>query len=146
MSGFALREWSERVHAWAIRKEWRDPDDIGKRPAIVDCMLFVTEVAEAAEELRVNADPRKVWFSYTIEHGGVKFQNLNYDQVMAITGRTPSELGCTPKPEGFGPEMADILIRIFDTAAEYNINLDFEVERKMEYNETREIRHGGKLI
>jgi NTP pyrophosphatase (non-canonical NTP hydrolase) len=143
-SGFALRELSERIHQWAIRKEWRDPENIGARPAMIDCMLFVTEVAEAAEELRVNADPTKVWFSYDYTYNGVKFKALTREQYVALAGHNPDP--STAKPEGFGPELADILIRIFDTAAEYGINLDFEVERKMEYNETREIRHGGKLV
>ncbi len=48
------------------------------------------------------------------------------------------------KPEGVGAELADVLIRLLDLASALNINLDYLVELKMEYNNTRLYRHGGK--
>lgn len=48
------------------------------------------------------------------------------------------------KPEGFGIELADCVIRILDTCERYGIDLQGCIERKMAYNETREYRHGGK--
>lgn len=48
------------------------------------------------------------------------------------------------KPEGLGPELADILIRVGDLAEALNINLDDEVFRKMEFNRLRPHRHGDK--
>lgn len=48
------------------------------------------------------------------------------------------------KPEGVPIELADVLIRIFDTAAAYGIDLDEAVRIKMKYNSTRAHRHGGK--
>lgn len=50
------------------------------------------------------------------------------------------------KPEGFGSELADVLIRVFDTAERRNVNLAWEVNRKLEYNRTRGYRHGGKRV
>lgn len=49
------------------------------------------------------------------------------------------------KPEGVGPEFADILIRLADYAERFGIDLEAEVHRKMAYNKTRPYRHGGKL-
>lgn len=52
--------------------------------------------------------------------------------------------GPTGKPEGIGPEFADILIRLCHYCALLEIDLDHEVTRKLAYNMTREYRHGGK--
>lgn len=49
------------------------------------------------------------------------------------------------KPEGFGVELADCVIRIMDTCEANGIDLEKMIELKNEYNKTREWRHGGKL-
>ena len=51
-----------------------------------------------------------------------------------------------PKPEGVGSELADVLIRLLDTAKRHGINLAEEYRRKMQYNRTRGYRHGGKRL
>lgn len=48
------------------------------------------------------------------------------------------------KPEGFGIELADCVIRILDTCAHYGIDLGEMVKLKMEFNATRPYRHGDK--
>jgi len=48
------------------------------------------------------------------------------------------------KPEGVGAELADVLIRLLHLTATLNIDLDYIVGLKMEYNNTRTFRHGGK--
>ena len=50
------------------------------------------------------------------------------------------------KPDGVPIEMADVLIRIFHWASVNNVDLDYALEKKMRYNETRPYRHGGKRI
>jgi len=49
------------------------------------------------------------------------------------------------KPEGVPVELADTIIRILDTCAQYGINIEEVIKVKMKYNENREYRHGGKL-
>lgn len=49
------------------------------------------------------------------------------------------------KPEGVGIEFADTLIRILDWCAQKGIDIDYLVDVKMKYNDTRPYRHGGKL-
>ena len=51
-----------------------------------------------------------------------------------------------PKPEGVGSELADVLIRLLDTAARRGIDLEAEYHRKVAYNKTRGYRHGGKKL
>lgn len=41
-------------------------------------------------------------------------------------------------------EISDALIRIMDFCARHNIDIDFHVRAKMEYNKTRGYHHGGK--
>lgn len=48
------------------------------------------------------------------------------------------------KPQGIGSEYADVLIRIGHYAELLGIDLDYEVSRKLDYNETRPYRHGNK--
>lgn len=51
-----------------------------------------------------------------------------------------------PKPEGFGSELADVLVRLLDTCERRGVDLAAEFDRKVAYNRTRGHRHGGKLL
>jgi len=50
------------------------------------------------------------------------------------------------KPEGFGVELADAIIRIFDLAEWLDISMEDLVDEKMLYNKSRSYRHGGKKV
>lgn len=78
--------------------------------------LITTEVAEAIEEIRNGNSPD---YAYTSEGG---------------------------KPEGVPSELADIVIRAYDTADIFGINLDDHIKVKLAYNGSRTTRHGGKII
>lgn len=47
---------------------------------------------------------------------------------------------------GFGEELADIIIRVLHLAAHLGIDIDEEVRGKMQRNQTRPYRHGGKTL
>lgn len=53
----------------------------------------------------------------------------------------PAQVGDLPKPEGFGSEAADVLIRLLDMCKYRGVDLAFEFERKLAYNATRGHRH-----
>lgn len=138
------------IHAWAVRKEWRGPKS-SKRPLVADLCLFTSEISEALEELRKNDDPKHYYETRTAMIDGVKFANLTDEQVDILQEHIPFETGCLVlgadlKPEGVGPEFADLAIRLLETCEEYGLDLEFEIERKMAYNEKREQRHGGLLM
>lgn len=50
------------------------------------------------------------------------------------------------KPEGFGSEAADVLIRLLDTCERRRVDLAWEFERKLAFNGTRGHKHGGKIL
>jgi NTP pyrophosphatase (non-canonical NTP hydrolase) len=47
--------------------------------------------------------------------------------------------------DNFGEELADVIIRVLDTATIMGINIDLEVVTKMQKNFARPMMHGGKL-
>ena len=149
----SIKDWQEKINAWAIRKEWRGPNAT-PRPLGIDLMLWVTEVAEAFECLRITDEPLAEWRSYSVVKDEVKFENLTYGQLGVLLDCDSyseldaliEELGLIPKPEGWAWETADLLIRIFETCEEHGVDIEPYVEAKMKYNETRELRHGGKLM
>ena len=53
---------------------------------------------------------------------------------------------CPRKPFGIPIELADVVIRIADMCGKYGIDLDEAIKIKMEYNKTRPMRHGGKVL
>ncbi|KKL78588.1 hypothetical protein LCGC14_2023360 [marine sediment metagenome] len=49
------------------------------------------------------------------------------------------------KPEGIAVEFADLVIRLLDCCAHYDIPLEDALKVKMEYNKGRPYRHGNKV-
>lgn len=49
------------------------------------------------------------------------------------------------KPEGFGVELADCVIRALDLSEFLGLDMEALVIQKHEYNKSRPYRHGGKL-
>ena len=50
------------------------------------------------------------------------------------------------KPEGIGIELADVIIRVFHMAEVLDIDMEKMIRDKLDYNKTREFRHGGKVL
>lgn len=80
--------------------------------------LMHSELSEALEEYRKDEEIRKVYLS----------------------GQDGT------KPEGFFIELADCMIRILHMAALWDVSIVDCLVMKMEYNERRAVRHGGKTI
>lgn len=130
----------DRAYQAAKDKGFHDDDD--SVTSAHRLLLIVGEVIEAFEELRSGHSNTEVYATYDLTHQGVKFKGLTELQVVAITGEFPSELGLIGKPEGVPVEIADVVIRLFDYAGTYGIDLEYEVLRKMSYNGTRPYKHG----
>lgn len=107
-------------------------------------MLINTELAEAAEEARLpNFDPQAVYFKDETQTSGPGSYATKVDWPKHEDGKLSMSHPLT-KPEGFGVEIADALIRIVDLCAAMNIDLPTLVEIKHQYNKSRSQRHGNK--
>lgn len=111
-----IKSWQKLIYAWAKRKGWWEGYDASPEHVASKLCLIHSEVSEALEEVREGR--MDTWY------------NKDKDN----------------KPEGFASELADITIRIMDLASAHGIDLDREIAIKMEYNESRPRKHGGKAI
>lgn len=96
-------------------------------------MLVVSELSEALEAVRKGryCDKESVQ-SLMNDFGGDfdnKFQKIFENDVK----------------DTFEDELADALIRILDICAFYEIDIDTHVSLKLQYNATREYKHGKKF-
>jgi NTP pyrophosphatase (non-canonical NTP hydrolase) len=53
---------------------------------------------------------------------------------------------CSSDLYGIPSELADIIIRVMDIGGLYGIDIDKAVKEKLQYNESRPYRHGGKVV
>lgn len=168
LTPYSLNRLARKAHEIAVDKGWWTPDR-AKSP--LEClMLVVTEVAEAAEEVRKgqmtpsyiyqtvtgrsypetrpselgHEHPFEVRLGYSPadrpEDGG------SYDPLWRpLTHALAERLGYEVEPVGLPSELADIIIRTLDLAASLDIDIDAAVIEKMEYNATRPAAQGGKL-
>ena len=109
----SLVRLQKEIYAWAQSKGWWEKE----RNIGELLMLMVSELSEAMEEWR--HDRMETWYS---------------DSGSSVS---------PDKPEGFGIELADVIIRVLDLAEHLEFNMDELVKIKMEHNETRDYRHGG---
>lgn len=107
-------------------------DYLIKVEAMSELMLVVTELGEAAEEIRTSPFPLNQNY-YVDENGQKTLEPYNAD-------------GTLRKPEGLGSELADVQIRLGDTVTRRKIPLGEATWEKKTYNDTRARRHGGKAL
>lgn len=87
------------------------------RTLVEEIALMHSELSEAVEEIRAGHSPTLIYYA-----------------------------GDNEKPEGVAVELADVLIRIFDSCAERGIPLVEALALKQAYNRTRPHRHGGRAL
>lgn len=119
VSSISILELQERCNKTATDKGWWYEDDEHPARTFGDmCALFTSEVSEAFEEFRNGHAIQDI------------YQNRDHPD----------------KPEGVPVELADVIIRIVDFCEQYYIPLEKALLLKMEYNDTRPHRHGGKVV
>lgn len=126
----AARENASPAHPWNTSQALMDGAIRSHQAEQI--MLMVTELAEAMEELRHGRAVTETYYS-----GGHRLEdsmgNLNGPLVEA-------------KPEGIPSELADVFIRILDFAGTYGVDIASAIIEKINYNETRGYKHGGKTV
>ena len=96
-------------------------------------------------------------YQTAVEHGWLDSPDYNVGEKLSLIHSEISEaleesrngkpnlyFSDTGKPEGFGVELADAVIRIFDLSEKMGIDLQEMLNVKMAYNKTRPYKHGGK--
>lgn len=118
-----------------------DPDAYDPRwvtaHKIAELGLIGTEVAEAIEEVRHGHEMPELYFTGGRDMAGLTIRPS--DQVADFHG-------VLRKPEGVPSELADVLIRVFDIADAYSIDLADALIAKLNHNATRGLHHGGKAL
>lgn len=135
-----LNEWADEIYEINKANGWFDKE----RSFGDDIALIHSEVSEALEEYRRN-DIEDTTLSKCLDkeekqHPGHTRHWLAQNH---FTRDTSNHI-C--KPEGVGSELADIIVRVLDTAKRLDIDMNFEMQRKVNYNKTRGYRHGNKLL
>lgn len=117
-----LNELAKQCHERAKAKGfWDKPIETGTL-----LMLIVSELAEALEADRKN------------KHADVK--QFEYEMT-----RVPHDYEPAFKvyiKDTFEDEIADVFIRLLDFVGQRNIDIEKHIELKMQYNQTRDYKHG----
>ena len=113
------------INAWSITEE-KGFHDIG-RSQVEDIALMHSELSEAVEEIREGTP------------------SLYYRRPDGTTTDEFITNGEYNKPEGKAAELADVLIRVLDSATEHNDPIALATIQKLQYNNTRPPLHGKKL-
>lgn len=112
----ALKALAKEVGAINKANGWREDWQLSPTKVLSMLMLIVTEVAEAAEEVR----KPDAWVRTTFTMQG-------------------------PARAALAEELADVLIRVMDMADALGLDMDEAVTAKLAKNRTRGYRHGGKV-
>lgn len=135
-----LSKLAKRIHATAVEKGWYDED----RTFGDEIALCHSELSEALEAFRDFGDPT---MTYRTFDGSMEFEADAENQTGMVRYlehiNNGFDLG---KPEGVASELADVIIRVLDMSAGRGIPTVSELFAKLEYNETRSYRHGGRHL
>lgn len=134
------RGLTEEIRELCTQKGWRENLPLEPRKTIAPYSEYVfgAYVALAMSELgeALDAYRDKVWSAtcHAIEPG--------QEHMYGCSGRPHTH----PKPVGVGPEVADVLIRLLDICDIWDIDINSELSRVLEYGWTREFKHGGRTL
>lgn len=123
-----ISELVAQSHQMAVEKGFTVPGTPTDIPRSL--MLVVSELSEALEEVRSGHAPATVYTKPTVQ------VPRDLDPRFKDTPLPPA------KPEGFGVELADAVIRIAHLCGALDIDLEARVVEKLTYNATRPYKHG----
>lgn len=122
-----ISELVQESYDMAVDKGFTVPGTPSDIPQML--MLVVSELSEALEELRSGHAPQTVYTK----------QVTGFTRVLDPSSPVPPP---SSKPEGFGVELADAVIRIAHLCGALDIDLEARIAEKLAYNATRPYKHG----
>lgn len=112
------------------------------------------DIAEFQKEVFQTAKEHGWWPEFG---GQIDFDEVNIPEKLALMHSEISEAlehyrggqmelftDHSGKPDGLWVELADCIIRILDLAGAYDIDMEYMLRVKADYNKTRPYRHGEK--
>lgn len=119
-----LNQLASKIHENSKAKGFYDKElNVGEK-----LMLVVTEISEALEAYRSG-----------------KFADRPTFDSMIASGKIFREAFEMEIKDSFEDELADAVIRLLDLAKACNIDIDFHVNNKHKFNETRPYKHNKVL-
>lgn len=104
-----------------------------------DIALMHSELSEALEDFRDGAMPTAIWYEQKVEPSNNTFRtNQSYHEHNSVK--------ILNKPCGIPSEMADVVIRVLHFCGKHGIDIQQAVLEKMQFNEARPYKNGGKKI
>lgn len=118
-----IDEWADAVYELACEKGWHSTDK--DKPIREMIAVYL---------INIHGEVSEAWEAY---RAGKLLMPCDKADKMAEMGIDP--LNCLEE------ELADIVIRVFDTAKALGIDIEKAINSKHLYNKSRSHRHGGKL-
>lgn len=119
-----LNELAKEIHQIAVEHGWWETDrNFGESLALIH-----SEVSEVLEDWRKGRPLNEIL--WTVEY--------------YLEGPSAGEV-IRNKPDGIPIEFADIIIRVLDLCAAYNIDIETAIKEKIAFNKDRPYRHGGLI-
>jgi len=124
-----MNDFAKLVHREAIKKGHYDED-----PSLIELLMGITsEVSEAYEAVRkgrIETEPDRFRWYDDWEKGTFSFDRMNYQDHFKDT--VPDEL-------------VGAMLRIIDLLRHLEVDIEFHIEKAMQYNATRPYKNGKKI-
>lgn len=148
MSHNSLKLWMERIFDINTKNGWFDKD----RSFDADIALIHGEASEAHEQYRecrrldeIYGICKKCDYEYGLDP--MMLKNMVCDQPSHLPDGRPIRCGGMISPEGVPVELIDIIVRALDSLKRIGItDPDSVMLMKLQYNQKRGYRHGGKIV
>ena len=132
-----LNDLAKHCHNEAKQKGWYDKE----RPVTELLMLTVCEISEAVEADRKqkHCEVSQDDFKRLVKN---YMEQMEYSGVEAKPITVENSVFQNHIKDTFQDEIADTMIRLLDLVGYMDIDIDFHIQKKLQYNQSRPQKHG----